>query len=53
MGLTWRDENTRLPYNLTLAHARLVQLKKKLSRDSELHKKYAASVNDYIDKGSN
>ena len=36
---------------MPLALARLQQLKRKLSRDSSLHQKYAETVNDYISKG--
>jgi hypothetical protein len=51
MGLPWRDENVVLPNNLPLAHVRLEHLKRKLSRDPELHKMYTATMSDYIDKG--
>lgn len=51
IGLPWRDENTFLPNNRALAHARLQQLKRKLSRDSTLHQKYTETVNVYIAKG--
>ena len=49
-GLPWRDESMRLPNDMTLALARLQQLKRKLSRDSSLHQKYTETVNDYIAK---
>ena len=51
LGLPWRDNDSTLPNNLALAHARLNQLKRKLSRDPELHKMYTTTVNDYIKKG--
>ena len=51
LGLPWRDENTCLPNNMALAHARLQQLMRKLLCDSLLHQKYAETVNDYIAKG--
>ncbi|XP_053390098.1 uncharacterized protein LOC123563639 [Mercenaria mercenaria] len=51
MGLPWRQDDASLPNNLTLAHARLHQLKRKLSRDNVLHEMYTKTVTDYIDKG--
>ena len=51
LGLPWRQPDTKLPNNLSLAHARLDQLKRKLSRDSTLHEMYTKTVNDYIEKG--
>ncbi|MCG8069350.1 MAG: hypothetical protein JAY84_15975 [Candidatus Thiodiazotropha taylori] len=51
LGLPWRDDSSSLPNNMTLALARLQQLKRKLSRDSSLHKKYVETVSDYIAKG--
>jgi hypothetical protein len=51
LGLPWRSDDLKLPNNLALAHARLNQLKNKLSRDRELHTMYTATVDDYIEKG--
>lgn len=51
LGLPWRHDDTSLPNNLTLAYARLQQLKRKLSHDPLLHQKYTATVTDYIEKG--
>lgn len=51
LGLPLREENTRLPNNLPLAQALLQHLHSKLSRDSKLHERYTATVNDYIQKG--
>ncbi|XP_045206017.2 uncharacterized protein LOC123558205 [Mercenaria mercenaria] len=51
MGLPWRQDDASLPNNLTLAHARLHQLKRKLSRGNVLHEMYTKTVTDYIDKG--
>lgn len=48
IGLPWRVNNTHLPNNLALAHARLQQLKRKLSRDAGLHEKYTSTINGYI-----
>lgn len=51
LGLPWRDRETTLPDNMVLAHARLQQLKRKLSSNETLHKMYTTTVNDYIEKG--
>ncbi|CAG2247208.1 unnamed protein product [Mytilus edulis] len=51
LGLPWRDRETTLPNNMVLAHARLQQLKRKLSSNETLHKMYTTTVNDYIEKG--
>ncbi|XP_053392148.1 uncharacterized protein LOC128554860 [Mercenaria mercenaria] len=51
IGLPWRKENASLPNNIALAQVRLQQLKRKLSRDPELHKMYTTSLNDYVEKG--
>jgi hypothetical protein len=51
LGLPWRDENVELPNNISLAHARLDQLKKKLSRDPNLHQMYSTTMGEYIEKG--
>ncbi|XP_060602645.1 uncharacterized protein LOC132755746 [Ruditapes philippinarum] len=51
MGLPWRQDDTKLPNNLVLAHARLNHLKRKLSRDNVLHEMYTKTMTDYIDKG--
>ena len=51
LGLPWADDEPKLPNNLSLAHARLQQLHRKLSRDSNLHEMYTATMNDYINKG--
>lgn len=40
-----------MPNNITLAHAQLEQLKRKLSRDETLHIMYTKVVNEYIEKG--
>ena len=51
IALPWRDEAAVLPNNMVLAHARLRQLKRKLSRDRILHQRYTETVQDYIAKG--
>ena len=48
LGLPWREENTALPNNIS--HARLLQLKRKLLRDSSLHQRYTETANNYIAK---
>ena len=50
LGLPWREEDTALPNNMALAHARLLQLKRRLLRDSSLHQRYTETVNDYMAK---
>ena len=50
IALPWPDEATVLPNNMVLAHARLRQLKRKLSRDRMLHQRYTETVQDYIAK---
>ncbi|CAC5408414.1 unnamed protein product [Mytilus coruscus] len=51
LGLPWRDRETTLPNNMVLAHARLQQLKRKLSSNETLHKMYTTTVNDYKELG--
>lgn len=51
LGLPWRDKDASLLNNLPLAHARLQNIRKKLSSDPKLHKMYKETVNDYIEKG--
>jgi hypothetical protein len=51
LRLPWRDDKAIMPNNLTLAHARLDNLKKKLARDHDLHKMYNATITDCIQKG--
>lgn len=51
LGLPWRNNNSSLPNNITLAQARLYQLKRKLLHDEKLHEMYTKTVTEYIDKG--
>jgi hypothetical protein len=51
LKLPWGDEEATMPNNMTLAYTRLEHLKRKLSRDYDLHEKYTATVSDYIQKG--
>ena len=51
LKLPWRDETVKIPNNLTMAYARLGQLKRKLAGDPELHEMYTTTVSDYVQKG--
>ena len=51
MGLLWKDKDTHLPNNRTVAELRLRHLKRRLQRDPQLKQLYAAAMNDYIKKG--
>ena len=51
MDLLWKDDNPVLPYNRTLAEARLQYLKKRFRRDPELEVKYRAAIQECVDKG--
>jgi len=51
LALPWRSDDTCLPNNLPMAHARLSQLKRKLARDENLHRMYTSAVEDYMEKG--
>ena len=51
MGLLWKDQNPRLPYNRVLAEARLQHLKKRLLRDPELLKRYRTVIDNCVKKG--
>ena len=51
MGLLWKSDNPVLPYNRTLAEARLQHLKRRFLRDPELEVKYKAVIEDCMTKG--
>ena len=51
MGLLWKDDNPVLPYNRSLAEARLQYLKRRFHRDPELEAKYRAVIEDCVAKG--
>lgn len=51
MGLLWKSDNPVLPYNRTLAEARLQHLKRRFLRDPELEVKYRAVIEDCVTKG--
>ena len=51
MGLLWKNEDTHLPNNRTVAEIRLKHLKRRLERDPKLKMKYLAIIDDYVVKG--
>lgn len=51
LGLPWRDSDVTLPNNIVLAQVRLSHLKRKLSRDHDLHRMYTTAIEDYVEKG--
>ena len=51
LPLLWRHKNVFLPDNRAMAEKRLESLKRRLSKDESLHKKYAGVMQDYIEKG--
>ena len=51
VGLLWKKDKPVLPYNRNLASKRLENLKKKLSKDQLLAKRYSETINTYISKG--
>ena len=51
MSLPWRSDEVKLLNNKVLAVSRLGSLKKKLSKDKDLHEKYKIQVETYIANG--
>ena len=51
LPLLWRHKNVFLPDNRAMAEKRLESLKRRLSKDESLHKKYAGVMQNYIEKG--
>lgn len=51
MGLLWKSDNPVLPFNRTLAEARLQHLKRRFLQDPELEVKYRAVIEDCVTKG--
>ena len=47
----WKDDNPVLPYNRSIAEARLQYLKRRFHRDPELEAKYRAAIEDCVAKG--
>ena len=50
LPLLWRHKNIFLPDNRAMAEKRLESLKRRLSKNESLHKKYAGVMQDYIEK---
>ncbi|XP_069105811.1 uncharacterized protein [Argopecten irradians] len=51
LSIPFTDECPNLPDNKSLALKRLLYLKKRLSKDTDLHKRYTEEVNKLFDKG--
>ena len=51
MGLLWKEECPILPCNRVVAEARLKHLKGRFHRDTQLHNKCRAVIEDYVTKG--
>ncbi|XP_043193363.1 uncharacterized protein LOC122365846 [Amphibalanus amphitrite] len=51
IALPFREDNPELPCNRQMATQRLAGLKRKLTSDEELHRKYTAYMTEMIDKG--
>jgi hypothetical protein len=51
VGLLWKDPNSTLPNNRSVAQHRHNLLLKRFSRDTEFAKVYQDTLNGYIDKG--
>ena len=49
--MPWRTEKDNIPNNKFVAEKRLTYLRKKLQSNAELHKKYTAAIQDYLESG--
>ena len=49
--LTWREDPPYLPNNKVMAEQKLDLLRKRLSKDKDLHEKYCSAIQDYLTKG--
>ena len=49
--LPWQEDPPYLPNNKVMAEQRLDLLRKRLSKDKDLHEKYCSSIQDYLTKG--
>jgi len=49
--LPWREDPPYLPNNKVMAEQRLDLLRKRLSKDKDLHGKYCSAIQDYLTKG--
>ncbi|XP_043471613.1 uncharacterized protein LOC122504525 [Leptopilina heterotoma] len=50
-GLLWKDENTRMPNNRTVALNRLMSIERKLDRDPEYGKRYCQQMEHLLNAG--
>ena len=50
--LPWREDQPYLPKNKVMAEKRLDLLRKRLSKDKDLHEKYCSAIQDYLTKGN-
>ena len=51
LPLLWRDKRALLPNSRAVAERRLGSLKRRLSRDAQLHQRYAETMQMYIERG--
>ena len=49
--LTWREDSPYLPNNKVMAEQKLDLLRKRLSKEKDLHGKYCSAIQDYLTKG--
>ena len=49
--LPWREDPLYLPNNKVMAEQRLDLLRKRLSKDKDLHEKYCSAIQNYLTKG--
>ena len=51
VGLLWKNEETKLPYNRDLAVNRFKSTENKFNKNPEIVTKYKETVNSYIESG--
>ena len=51
VGMPWKTDKDKIPNNKVVAERRLQSLKRKLEGDPDLHAKYTAAINEYLDNG--
>ena len=51
LALPWRNAEVQLPNNRATAYSRLMLLKKRLQRDTELYQRYSTQMESYISQG--
>ena len=49
--LPWQEDPPYLPNNKVMAEQRLDLLRKRLTKDRDLHEKYCSAIQDYLTKG--